>query len=89
LAIMVVQIMTGIALLKFPGKMPEVYEASTFKLGIITLRFVCICYIAFSVVFLIVLGMEQPDAIVSGLIFIAIGYAWYFLMVRKSDSQNA
>jgi APA family basic amino acid/polyamine antiporter len=89
LALMVIQIMTGIALLKLPAKMPEVYEASTFKLGIFSLRFVCICYIVFSAIFLVVLGMEQPDAIVSGLIFIAIGYAWYLLGVRNSTSQNS
>ena len=89
LALMVIQIMTGIALLKLPAKMPEVYEASAFKLGIFSLRFVCICYIVFSAIFLVVLGMEQPDAIVSGLIFIAIGYAWYLLGVRNSTSQNA
>jgi APA family basic amino acid/polyamine antiporter len=89
LALMVIQIMTGIALLKLPGKMPEVYEASPFKLGMSALRFVCICYIVFSVVFFVVLGLEQPDAIVSGLIFVAIGYAWYFLTVRKSNAQDA
>ncbi len=88
LALMVIQIMTGIALLKLPGKMPEVYAASPVKPGLFALRFICICYIAFSAIFLVVLGMEQPDAIVFGLIFIALGCTWYVLMVRKFDSQD-
>ena len=88
LALMVIQIMTGIALLQLPGKMPDLYAASSFKLGKIALRFVSICYIVFSAIFLIVLGMEQPDAIVSGLIFFAIGYTWYVLIVRNSHSQE-
>ncbi len=89
MALMVMQILTGIALLKLPGKLPEVYEASSFKLGIFTLRFVCICYIALSLVFLFILGMEQPNTVISGLIFIAIGCAWYVLVTRKSSSRSA
>jgi len=87
--LMIIQIMTGIALLKLPGKMPEVYDASTFKLGKIALRFVCICYIVFSAIFLLVLGMEQPGAVVYGLIFIAMGCSWYFVVARRPHSPKA
>ncbi len=87
--LMVIQIMTGFALLKLPGKLPEIYSASRFKLGKIALRLVCAGYIVFSAIFLIILVLEQPDVTVYGLIFIAIGCGWYFFIARKPDSQEA
>jgi APA family basic amino acid/polyamine antiporter len=87
--LMVIQIMTGVALLRLPGKMPEVYEGTPFKLSKIALRIICICYIGFSAIFLIVLGMEQPEAVSYGLIFIAVGCAWYFFTAQKSGAQDA
>ncbi len=86
--LMVIQIMTGFALLKLPGKLPEIYSASRFKLGKIALRLVCAGYIVFSAIFLIILVLEQPDVTVYGLIFIAIGCGWYFFIARKPDSQE-
>jgi APA family basic amino acid/polyamine antiporter len=84
MGLMIIQIMTGIALLKLPGKMPEVYAASSFKPGALALRFISIAYIMFSVVFLIILGLDQPDAIFSGLIFMAMGFAWYLVSARRN-----
>jgi len=84
MGLMLIQIMTGIALLKLPGKMPDVYAASPFKLGTFFLRFVSIGYIIFSVVFLVILGAEQPDAIFPGLVFLTLGFVWYAMTNRRN-----
>ncbi len=77
MGLMVVQVITGFALLKVPAKMAEAYQASPFKLGIYPFRLICICYIVFSVAFLFVLASEQPGAILPGLVFMALGFVAY------------
>jgi len=85
MGLMIVQILTGVAMLRLPSRLPEVYQASAFKMGLIPLRFVAICYITFSVVFMVILGMEHPDAALSGLVFIALGFSW-FAISRRLES---
>jgi APA family basic amino acid/polyamine antiporter len=87
MGLMVIQIMTGIALLKLPGKMPEVYAASPFRLGPFSLRFVSVFYIVFSIAFLIILGADQPDAVLSGTVFIALGFGWYLITARHNRAR--
>ena len=82
MGLMVIQVMTGFALLKLPSKLPEVYQASAFKPGKFVLRFISVCYIAFSILFLFILGSEKPDAVLTGSGFIALGFGWYLLTLR-------
>jgi len=89
MGLMVIQIMTGVALLKLPGKMPEVYAASSFRLSIFSLRFISIAYIIFSVIFLIILGLDQPDAVLKGLIFLLLGFAWYWVSSRRNNGSES
>lgn len=77
MGLMVVQVITGFALLKVPTRMAEAYQASPFKLGNVPFRFICVCYIIFSVVFLIVLASEQPGAILPGIVLIVLGFVAY------------
>jgi len=87
MGLMVIQIMTGVALLKLPGKMPEVYAASSFRLSLFSLRFISIAYISFSVIFLVILGLDQPDAVLKGLIFLLLGFAWYGISSRRNNGS--
>jgi APA family basic amino acid/polyamine antiporter len=82
MGLMIIQITTGIALLKLPGKLPEVYAASPFRMSKFALRLVSISYIAFSIVFLIMLALEQPGVVLPGTVFLALGFTWYALMKR-------
>ncbi len=74
MAIMVIQILTGVALWRLPQRLPEVYEASSFKLGKGLLRVISVVFVLFSVVFLVILSMEKPTALVVGSLFVLAGY---------------
>ncbi|MCP4047046.1 MAG: hypothetical protein GY732_13790 [Gammaproteobacteria bacterium] len=79
MGLMVVQVMTGFALLRLPTKLPDIYQSSPFKLKPLFLYSIGICYIIFSLVFLFVLASEQTEAILPGLLLIALGLATYFV----------
>jgi len=84
MGLMVIQILTGLALLRLPGKLPQAYAASSFKLGRTPLRIVSIAYIVVSIAFLILLSIEQPDAIIPGCLFLLAGLGFYALGNRSA-----
>lgn len=81
---MIIQIMTGIALLRLPAQLPEAYEQAQFKLGKTGLKIVCYAYIGFSVTMLIVLASEKLQLMIIGLGFMAAGVVYYLLWSRLS-----
>ncbi len=86
MGLMVIQILTGLALLRLPSQLPQAYAASAYKLGSTSLRLVSIAYIAFSLVFLIMLGLEQPGALIPGSLFLLAGLGFH--AVRKRSAQT-
>ena len=89
MGLMVIQVMTGIALLKLPGKLPDVYAASSFKPGKFTLRFISIGYIVFSMIFLVILAVDQPKSVLSGAVFMGLGFAWYLVASRGAAGTSS
>lgn len=88
MGLMVVQVMTGIALLMLPSRLPQVYAAAPFKLGIASLRLVGGVYITFSLVFLVLLCLEQPQVVLPGLGFLLAGFVWYALFGRRGAGKK-
>ena len=88
MAIMVIQIITGIALWRLPAKLPEVYQSSPYKLSLTSLRVISAIFITYSVGFLVVLSIEKPTALVSGTVFIIVGYLIFRLGVSPKQSPE-
>jgi len=83
MGLMLIQVMTGIALLRLPTKLPEAYAASSFKLGRNSLRFISISYIAVSVAFFLLLATEQPSILIPGGLFLLLGLGFYAVSARR------
>lgn len=81
MGLMLVQIMTGVAILRLPAVMPEVFRTAGFRLNKPSLMVTGILYIVLSAGFLIVLAAEQTKFLVAGLVYIGAGifYNWYRL----------
>lgn len=86
LGLMFIQILTGLALLRLPTKLPQAYAASAYKLGNWPLRLVSFAYIAVSVIFLVMLGLEQPSALIPGSLFLLAGLGFYAVRRRSAGS---
>jgi hypothetical protein len=82
IGLMIIQVMTGVALIRLPTAMPQVYEQSSFKIGRRGLWFVSLTYIVFSILFFIVLARAEPQLLLVGLVFIAFGIAYYSVWTR-------
>ena len=81
---MIIQIMTGVALLRLPAQLPEAYEQAQFKLGKTGLIIVCYAYIGFSAIMLLLLASEKLQVMIIGLGFMAAGVVYYLLWSRLS-----
>jgi APA family basic amino acid/polyamine antiporter len=82
IGMMIIQIMTGIALLKLPGHLPEAYDQAKFKLGGVGLKVVCYSYIAFSAIMLVLLVTEKLQLMIIGVGFLLAGVIYYLLWTR-------
>jgi hypothetical protein len=72
-----VQILTGLALLRLPKVLPDIYARAGFRLSLPVLFFVSLAYIVISASFLLLLAGEQPKAVVIGIAYLLIGAAYY------------
>jgi len=86
MALMLIQILTGVALWMLPDRLPEVYQASVFNLGKSSLRWVSTIFIGFSVLFLVILSIEKPTALALGAAYVLLGYAGYRKMIMGPDT---
>jgi len=82
IGVMAVQIMTGIALIRLPTVMPEVYNRSEFKLGRTALWIVGTLFIVFSLGFLAILAAERTGLLLIGLVFLAVGVTYQLIWTR-------
>ncbi|MEM8562000.1 MAG: APC family permease [Pseudomonadota bacterium] len=87
MGLMIVQIITGVALLKLPSKLPEVYAVSSFKLSPVLLAFVALAYIGFSLLFLLLLVLEQPGVVIPGVIFLLAGFVLHKFLAYRPGSR--
>ena len=77
MGLMIVQVLTGVAILRLPSVLPDVYARAGFRLRYPVLLFVSIGYIAISASFLILLAGEQPKAVLVGIGYLLVGVAYY------------
>jgi len=77
MGLMIVQILTGVALLRLPKVLPDIYARAGFRLSKSMLLFVSVAYIAISASFLILLAGEQPKAVLIGIAYLLAGAAYY------------
>jgi len=77
MGLMIVQILTGLALLRLPKVLPDIYARAGFRLSRPMLSFVSLAYIVISALFLLLLAGEQPKAVVIGIAYLLIGAAYY------------
>ena len=85
IGVMIIQIMTGIALIRLPAVMPDVYNKSEFKLGRAGLWIVGILFIVFSIGFLALLAAERTGLLLIGLIFLAVGVIYQLIWTRINN----
>lgn len=87
IGLMIIQIMTGLALLRLPTRLPDAYRASTFRLSIPVLRLVAISYIAFSLLFFFILASERSTLLLMGLIYLLAGVVYERAWSRRSQGE--
>jgi len=78
IGLMIIQVLTGIALIRMQKIMPDAYEQAKFKLGSKQLQLVSMLYIVFSLAFLVLLSIEKPVLLLVGLAYLFLGliYLW-------------
>ncbi|MEM7705329.1 MAG: APC family permease [Pseudomonadota bacterium] len=88
IGLMVIQIMTGIALIKLPTALPDAYRGSAFRLSIGSLRVIAAVYIALSAFFLITLAREKPTLLIIGLAYLLAGAVYQLVRstLTRADS---
>ena len=89
IGIMVIQIMTGVSLIRMPTVMPDVYQKAKFKLGRKSLVVVSLLYIAFSGLFIFLLAAEKPRLLLIGLVFLLVGLIYQQLWARFFQSKSS
>ena len=82
IGLMVVQIMTGVALIRLPAALPEAYQQSRFKLSKGWLVFIGVAYIAFSAFFLVMLANMKLQLLLIGLTFLLVGVIYQQVWAR-------
>lgn len=73
IGLMVIQVMTGVALLRLRKSLPGAYRGSRFKLGDRGLPIVGILLILYSAGFFVLLSASQPDLLLLGLVYMGAG----------------
>ncbi|PHZ86541.1 APC family permease [Paremcibacter congregatus] len=82
LGIMVMQILTGIAVLRLPKLLPEVYEQAHFKLGPRALIFYSLGFIIFSAAFFLFLGAFSLTEVVIGVIYLCLCSLYFKIRIK-------
>ena len=82
IGLMIIQIMTGVALIRLPGQLPQAFAQSAFKLSRHNLIFVGLAYITCSVIFLVILATEKTDLLLIGLAYLLAGVIYRLIRTR-------
>ena len=82
IGLMIIQIMTGIALIRLPAALPEAYQQSSFKLSKGWLVFIGVAYFAFSAFFLVMLANTKLQLLLIGLAFLLSGVIYHQVWTR-------
>jgi APA family basic amino acid/polyamine antiporter len=88
IGLMIIQVLTGIALIRMPTAMPDAYRESRFRLNRGTLTLLGSLYIAISIFFLFMLSSEKPRllAIIAG--FLLVGAAYRLVWGRIAAGRH-
>lgn len=91
MGLMVVQVMTGVAIIRLPQVMPEAFRTAGFRLNRPSLMVVGVLYSVLSAGFLILLAAEQMKFLVAGLVYVGAGifYNWYRLRRTREAHSRA
>ena len=84
IGLMIIQIITAVALMLAPTKLPEIFSRASFQLGRTTLKVTCSLFIAISSGFLVLLSFEQPRALAIGAVYLGVGSIFYFIFKRRT-----
>lgn len=77
IGLMLINVLSGIALIRMPAAMPEVYRKATFRLSRRTLQSLSIAHVAFSGLFLWLLSADNPEFLAVGVLYLLIGVVYY------------
>jgi APA family basic amino acid/polyamine antiporter len=83
MGLMIIQIMTGTALLRLPSVMDDADPSTGFQMSRRMLTFVSVSYILTSIAFLFLLAGEQPRAGLVGLAYLSVGFVGHGLWSRQ------
>jgi len=91
IGLMIIQILTGLALLRLPKIMPDAFAQAKFRMGNRLLPVICILYILFSIGFLIVLSLEKPMLLLIGVSYLLLGliYLWAWKRFVNPGTQQS
>lgn len=87
IGLMIIQVMTGVALIRLPTALPEAYRHSTFRITKPWLVLIGVAYVSFSAFFLVVLARERPQLLLIGLGFLVVGMTYYEIRKRMWGSR--
>jgi len=85
IGLMVIQMITGIALMRVPSKLPTEYVEATFRLKQRTLKVVCMAFITVSAFFFLLLAAQQPNAMIASAFYVAVGSLYYYYRVKGKN----
>jgi hypothetical protein len=85
---MIIQILSGLAAISLPKRLPDRYRESKFKLKGFALPFFCIGLIVISVVFIYVGIKQSPVSALIYLAFVALGAIGFVLRKRTLEKQG-
>jgi APA family basic amino acid/polyamine antiporter len=89
MGLMLVQIMTGVAIMRLPKDRPEVFRKAGFRLNGPSLMVVGVLYIVLSAGFLILLATEHFEFLIAELIYVATGLFYYLYRCRSPRTPNS
>lgn len=88
IGLMIIQILTGIALVRLPTRLAEAYADSSFKLSTPMLWLVASLYVGFSVLFLFILASEKTQLLLIGFAFLLLGGIYKFVWSRIQEKNT-
>jgi basic amino acid/polyamine antiporter, APA family len=88
IGLMIIQIMTGVALIRLPSALPEAYRQSNFRLSKGGLLFTGLTYIVFSVIFLVVLSNAKSQLLLIGIGFLLAGVIYHQVWINSRGADT-
>lgn len=88
IGLMIVQVLTGIALIRMPTAMPDAYAQSRFRLNRRTLSLLGSLYVAISIFFIFMLSSEKPRLLAITAGFLLVGAAYRLVWGRIAAGRH-